>query len=198
MKYQYLEESTLKNSDIDDMPYRFRHIRNGLRSVRPEIYTLMVKLKSKYHMSQQQAEAAITETANSLFNRKWKYFDPEKPTDCNTLPTGSNMRRIEPYLEAMALSTIVEEVMYANDGSAMSGVGSYVVQSITIDGIQRPLPTLSILTETRESLEELEVMTMRMLTASVGYKYTEKELLERIDFVMTDSTSHNLTVMENM
>ena len=37
MKYQYLEESTLKNSDIDDMPYRFRHIRNGVRSVRPEI-----------------------------------------------------------------------------------------------------------------------------------------------------------------
>ena len=39
---------------------------------------------------------------------------------------------------------------------------------------------------------------MRMLTASVGYKYTEKELLERIDFVMTDSTSHNLKVMENV
>ena len=96
MKYQYMEESTLKNSDIDDMPYRFRHIRNGLRSVRPEIYTLMVKLKSKYHMSQQQAEAAITETANSLFNREWKYFDPEKPTDCNTVPAGSNTRRIEP------------------------------------------------------------------------------------------------------
>ena len=201
-KYQYTKE--LQN-DADDMPLRYRNIRNGLRSVRPEIYTLLVKLKSKYHMSQHQAEAAIVETGNALFGRDWKYFDPEEPTDSNTLPAGSNTRRVEPYFEAMALSTIVEEimsgskaVMYANDGSAMNSVGSYVVQSITIDGVQRPLPTLSIFTETRESLEELEVMTVKMLSAAVGYKYSEKEILQRIDFVMTDSTSHNLTVMENV
>ena len=100
---------------------------------------------------------------------------------------------------------IVEEIMngskaimYANDGSAMSGVGSFVVQSLTIDGKQRPLPTFSIFTETRESLEELEKMTLRILSASVGYKYSEKELLDQIDFVMTDSTSHNLTVIEKV
>lgn len=47
----------------------------------------------------------------------------------------------------MALGSI-EEVMtneaiitYSNDGSAQSGVGSYVVQSLTIDGRQRALPT---------------------------------------------------------
>ena len=57
---------------------------------------------------------------------------------------------------------IVEEIMngskaimYANDGSAMSGVGSFVVQSLTIDGEQRPLPTFSIFTETQKCLEEL-------------------------------------------
>ena len=51
-------------------------------------------------------------------------------------------------MEAMALGSIVEEVMtdgaiitYSNDGSAQSGVGSYVVQSLTIDGKQRTLPT---------------------------------------------------------
>ena len=203
-KYEYVNIINSSKA-CDDMPDRFRSIRKGPRTVRPEIYTLMLKLKSKYHMSQQQAEAAIVETANSLFEREWKYFDSNKATDCNTLPASSNARRVEPYVEAMALSSIVEEVMngskavmYANDGSAMSGVGSYVVQSITVDGVQRPLPTLSIFTETRESLEELEVMTLRILTASVGYKYTEKQLLERIDFVMTDSTSHNLEVMENV
>ena len=37
-----------------------------------------------------------------------------------------------------------------------------------------------------------------MLSASVGYKYTEKQILEKIDFVMADSTSHNLTVIENV
>ena len=51
-------------------------------------------------------------------------------------------------MEAMALGKIVEEIMiegaiitYSNDGSAQSGVGSYVVQSLTIDGVQRALPT---------------------------------------------------------
>lgn len=35
----------------------------------------------------------------------------------------------------------------------------------------------------------------KMLTAAVGYKYTEKKL-EWKHFVLTESTSHNLTVME--
>ena len=78
---------------------------------------------------------------------------------------------------AMALPAIVEEIMngdekvcimYANDGSAMSGVGNYVVQSFTVNGIQRTLPTFSIFSETCESLQELEIMTLKMLSASVG------------------------------
>ena len=89
-------------------------------------------------MSQTQCEGAIVEVGNYLFGRKWKCYDELQPTDPDTLPAVSNMRRIEPYLEAMALSAIVEEIMngdekvcimYANDGSAMSGVGNYVVQS---------------------------------------------------------------------
>ena len=51
-------------------------------------------------------------------------------------------------MEAMALSKIVEELMidgavvtYSYDGSAQSGVGSYVVQSVTINKKQRVLPT---------------------------------------------------------
>ena len=50
-------------------------------------------------------------------------------------------------------------IMYANDGSAMNGVVSFVVQSPTIDGKLPLLPNFSIFTETGESLEELEIMT---------------------------------------
>ena len=50
--------------------------------------------------------------------------------------------------------------MYAHDGSAMSGVGNYVVQSLTLDSVQCVLPTFSIFTETRESLKELQIMTL--------------------------------------
>ena len=61
----------------------------------------------------------------------------------------------------MFLSSITEQMMnsenstivYSNDGSGMSSVGNYVVQYVTINGTQRTLPTMSIFTESRESLE---------------------------------------------
>ena len=37
----------------------YKHIRNGLRSARPEIYGVMSKLQSELHMSHRQAEGAI-------------------------------------------------------------------------------------------------------------------------------------------
>ena len=44
-KYEYTSIASSEQSD--DMPARFRSIRNGLRSVRPEVYALILKLKSK-------------------------------------------------------------------------------------------------------------------------------------------------------
>ena len=38
-------------------------------------------------------------------------------------------------------------IVYSNDGSGMSGIGKYVVQSVTINGIQRTLQTMNIFTE---------------------------------------------------
>lgn len=203
-KYEFSKLPTTLTED--DMPERLQNVRSGLRSVKDEIYMVMAKLKSSHHMSQKQCEAAVIEVSNRLFERDWKIYDKNFPTDKNTLPAGSNLRRIEPYLEVMALGAIVQEimesgnatVMYANDGSAMSGVGNYVVQSLTINGVQRVLPSFSIFTETRESLHDLEVMTLNILCAAVGYRYSEKQILEHVDFVMTDSTSHNLTVMESV
>ena len=116
-----------------------------------------------------------------------------------------NMAQIETHFEAMALCSIVEEIMqddtattvtYSNDGSAMSGVGSYVVQSLNVNGVQRALPTFSIFTESRNSLKDLEITTLRILAASSGHKYSEQDILKRISFVMTDSTSHNKGVIE--
>ena len=161
-------------------------------------------------MSQAQAEGAIAATANCLFGRNqygpWKVFEAKKPYDVNTLPASSNTNRLDPYVEAMVLSSITEQimcstistVMYSNDGSAMSGVGNYVVQSVTIDGKQRALPTMSIFTESRESLCDLEKTTLQILSASTGYKYSSKKIVEKINFVMTDSTAHNLEVFPSV
>ena len=47
-------------------------------------------------------------------------------------------------------------------------------------------------------MRDLESTTLNILCAAVGYKYTEAQILENIDFYMTDSTSHNLNVIEGL
>ena len=86
-------------------------------------------------------------------------------------------------------------ITYSYDGSSTSGIGAYIVQSLSINGLQHCLPTLGIFTETLESLKDLEITTLKMLSAASGYKYSEQDILKRISFVMADSTSHNLNVI---
>jgi hypothetical protein len=68
------------------------------------------------------------------------------------------------------------------------------VQGININGTYRSLPTLAIASETRENLKDLKITVMNMLSV-IGGIPTET-LYQRIDFVMTDSTAHNLGVEE--
>ena len=71
-KYDYRKELDIIE---DELPYKYRHIRSSFRNVRPEVYQVIAKMKSKYHMSQVQAEGAIVEIGNILFNRNWKFYD---------------------------------------------------------------------------------------------------------------------------
>ena len=89
----------------------------------------------------------------------------------------------------------IASITYSNDGSSMSGVGSYVVQSLTINGVQRCLPMFGIFTESRESLKDLEICSLKILSASCYHEYSEKEILQHIKSVITDSTPHNLNVI---
>ena len=87
---------------------------------------------------------------------------------------------------------------YSNDSSSQSGVGNYIIQSFSIDGKQHVLPTLNIFTESRASLKELQLMTYKILAAVTAWKFNENDLVNKIDFVMTDSTAHNLGVTEGV
>ena len=60
----------VNNKSSDDLPFKYRHIRDGLRSAKPEIYFLISKLSSDFLMSQNQIEGSIITTANELFGRK--------------------------------------------------------------------------------------------------------------------------------
>ena len=37
---------------------------------------------------------------------------------------------------------------------------------------------------------------MEIFSAAIGYKYSAKEIVEKVNFVMTDSTAHNLKVFD--
>ena len=56
----------------------------------------------------------------------------------------------------------------------------------------------SIFTESCESLAELEKSTIKILSAATGYKYSAKEIVEKVKFVMTDSTTHNIKVFDSV
>ena len=186
--------------------FPYRHIRVGSRSVRPEFYEVAHTLSSKFHMSRHQVEGAICEIANRLFGRQWKIYESRSICDDDTLPSMTNIVRTGNYMEAMALNSIVEEIMvaencgitYSHDGSSQNKVGNYVVQSITINGIQRALPVMSVVSEARETLKDLVSTTLNILSAASGYKYSDQQILSKIEFCMTDSTAHNIGVIEQV
>ena len=57
---------------------------------------------------------------------------------------------------------------------------------------------MNIFTKSRESLAELEKSKMKMLSAATDYTYSAKELVEKVNFVITDNTAHNLEVFDSV
>ena len=159
-------------------------------------------------MSDHQSDGAIIVVANHLFGRKkygkLKKYIANSETTKNALSAHSNRRRVEVLVETMALHMVVEELMrgeacviYSNDGPAQRGMGNYVVQSLSIYGVQRNLSTFGIFTEKRETLADLVKCTIQILSAASAYKYSSSDIL-KITFVMSDNTAHNLKVMEKV
>ena len=186
----------------DPLPPKYRHVRIGERKVRPEYYRVVDKLTSKFHMSMSQAIAAVVEVGNYLFDREWKYQDSESDTiDLDTVPAKPTNRAMGKALEAFTLAKIAEKILstdqsvtitYHDDGSKKQGAGSYSVQGASINGEYYPFPTVNISSETRVNLAELKLTILSLLAVCGGC--TRESLWEKVDFVMTDSVSHNLMV----
>ena len=128
-----------------------------------------------------------------------------QPIDKNSLPCLSNLLRTEMYAKVMVLCSVVEEIMnndknhvwvYSNDGFGRSGVGNYIVQSLTINDVQRTLPTLPIVSKSKKTLKDHSIQTSKLLSAASGGKYQEQQLFEKISFSMTDSLALNLGVLQ--
>ncbi len=194
--------STPGESSPNTLPENYQHIRNSIQRVRPEYYQTVVALKSRYHCSDQQAVAGIILTGQNLFNLPWKFFDTDKESiDLDTAPCSSNNRRESRVQHIYTLAQIVDKIMlsgdkstitYHDDGSRKQGTGAFSVQGISIDGVYHALPTLPIATESRANLKDLKLTTLHLLSAVSGVSV--ETLFSKLDFVMTDSTAHNMEV----
>ena len=71
-----------------------------------------------------------------------------------------------------------------------------MVQGVTINGKFRAFPTLSIASESKENLAKLELAILNILATCGGVN--PKDLLEKINFRMMDSTAHNFDVDEQV
>ena len=110
--------------------------------------------------------------------------------------------------EAMTLNLLVEDVIkgnktetcvvYSFNGPAMNGIGNYVVHSFIINGIHRSLSTFDVFSESKETLKDLQITTLDILSAESNYNYKPDEIFKRVSFAMSDSIAHNLGVVEEV
>ena len=152
-------------------------------------------------MSKHQAVGSTIIISEELYNVIWKWFEEGETIDLDTAPNKKTIREGGKAREASALKSLVELMMeseerttivYHDDGSKKQGVGSFSVQGATINKKFYPFPTLCLASETRENLAQLKVTILSILSAVSGV--SSSDLWRRIDFTMTDSTSHNMGV----
>ena len=107
------KEKFVVNVDTEDpLPAKYRHVSIGERKVRQEYYRVVDKLVSKFHMSLNQATAAVVEVGNYLFDRKWKYQDSDNDIiDLDTVPSKPNNRAMGKALEAFTLAKINQKIL---------------------------------------------------------------------------------------
>ena len=87
-----------------------------------------------------------------------------------------------------------------DDGSRAQGCGGYSVSGVTLPRkdpgttAYYPFPTLPIAKETRENSANLKLTILSILATCGGV--TRQVLWSKVDFLMTDSVSHNKGVVE--
>jgi hypothetical protein len=111
------ETSSNTENAFEDVPQRFRHIRRGSRSVRPEIYDAAHTLNSAYDMSARQIEGAFI-VVGGLFGAKWRAFEAGRAIDEDTLPELTNLEVTRINIEAASTEEYV---------SLMLCIGSFIV-----------------------------------------------------------------------
>ena len=136
-----------------------------------------------------------------MFCRQWKHHNKDsRSIDADASPSSKNIRETRWAIETYTLKCIVDGMMpsdesvitYHDDDSKKKRVGSFMVQGVTINGKFRAFPTLPIASESKENLAQVKLAILNILATCSGVD--PKDLFEKINFRMMDSTAHNFSV----
>ena len=114
--------------------------------------------------------------ASEMFGRQWKHHNEDsRNIDVVTALRSKSIRETGQAIETYTLKCIVDEIMasdesvitYHEDGSKKKGVGSFMVQGVTINGKFRAFPTLPIASERKENLGQLKLAILNILVHAV-------------------------------
>ena len=115
--------------------------------------------------------------------RKWKISQENKRLREEKMKERLNKSREE--IDAMKGMQCEDDGMCSDGEYDRDDDDEYV-------GIQRALQTMGIHSETRENLKDLQITIYNILSVVSSHKCSLKDLMGKVKFVMTDSTSHNL------
>ena len=140
-----------------------------------------------------------------MFGRLWKHHNEDSTSiEVDPAPSSKSIRETGRAIETYTLKCIVDEIMasdesaitYHDNGSKKKGVGSFIVQAVAINGKFRAFPTLPIASDRKENLAQLKLAILNILAIRCGVD--PKDLFDKINFRMMDSTAHNFGVDEQV
>ena len=111
-----------------------------------------------------------------MFGRQWKHHNEDsRNIDVVTALRSKSIRETGQAIETYTLKCIADEIMasdesvitYHENGSKKKGVGSFMVQGVTINGKFRAFPTLPIASESKENLGQLKLAILNILAHAV-------------------------------
>ena len=140
-----------------------------------------------------------------MFGRLWKHHNEDSTSiDVDLAPSSKSIRETGRAIETYTLKCIVDKIIasdesvitYHDDCPKKKGVGSFIVQAVAINGKFMAFPTLPIASERKENLAQLKLAILNILATCCGVD--PKDLFEKINFRMMDSTAHNFGVDEQV
>ena len=135
------------------MPEQFCHIRTSIKRVKPEFYSAFDKLISSNQLKESDS-FCYHNSYQRIFGRQWKHHDEDSNSiDVDTTPSNKSIRETGRVIATYTMKCIVDEIIASDDtvityhdgGSKKNGVGSFMVQGVTINGKFRAFPTLLLL-----------------------------------------------------